>query len=175
MPLPTALGGSGALAAHRLDRARHAPTWASGEGAFQAGGRWNAVGTRAVYCALDPATAILEVAVHKGFRVLDTQSHILTSFTVLAPDRAKVIEPADIPDPDWLDPNNAAPDRRAWGDRLLQEHGMIVIPSVVSRQSWNLLFLAPLPEGRIGEVRQIDFVLDPRLNVSRAREVPARD
>jgi len=165
-PLPAALGG-GAVAAHRLDRARHAETWSSGEGAFQAGGRWNSVGTRAVYCALDPSTAILEVAMHKGFRVLDTQPHVLTSFTVAAPERVRVITPEEIPDARWLDPNNAVPDRRAWGDQQLRAHGMIVIPSVVSRQSWNLVFLAPLPDGRISDAVQEGFVLDPRLNATR--------
>ncbi|WP_235575773.1 RES family NAD+ phosphorylase [Roseovarius tolerans] len=155
------------MAAHRLDRARHAATWSSGEGAFQAGGRWNSVGTRAVYCALDPSTAILEVAVHKGFRVLDTQPHMLTSFTVITPERVRVIGPEEIPDARWLDPNNAVADRRAWGDQQLRAHGMIVIPSVVSRRSWNLVFLAPLPDGRISDAVQENFVLDPRLNATR--------
>jgi hypothetical protein len=33
---------------------------------------------RAVYCSVDPATAILEVAVH-GFQGLDTVLHMLTA------------------------------------------------------------------------------------------------
>jgi RES domain-containing protein len=61
--------GGGKLIAWRLDQARFASTWDSGEGAFQVGGRWSSNGVRVVYCALDPATAILEVAVHKGFNV----------------------------------------------------------------------------------------------------------
>ena len=70
-PLPAQLGG-GELVAWRLDKEEFAPTWDNGEGAYRAGGRWNSIGVRAVYCAIDPATAILEVAVHKGFIVLDT-------------------------------------------------------------------------------------------------------
>ena len=84
-PLPPALGGPADLVAWRLDSLRFAESWDSGEGAFQAGGRWNSRGVRAVYCALDPATAILEVAVHKGFRVLDTVPHVLTALTLDEP------------------------------------------------------------------------------------------
>ncbi len=164
-PLPAQLGG-GALRAHRLDRARHAPGWDSGEGAFQAGGRWNSVGTRAVYCALDPATAILEVAVHKGFQLLDQQPHILTSFTIVDPDRVAVFQPEDFAEQRWLEAGVVAPDQRQWGDRALQAHKMIVLPSAVSRQSWNLIFQAPLPEDWITDVSQTSFVLDPRLNTS---------
>jgi RES domain-containing protein len=69
-PLPPPLGGKD-LVAWRLDLAQFGETWASGEGAFRVGGRWNSRGVRAVYCSIDPSTAILEVAVHKGFRALD--------------------------------------------------------------------------------------------------------
>ncbi|MGO6815746.1 RES family NAD+ phosphorylase [Rhizobium leguminosarum] len=65
-----------------LDQAVHAPTWDSGEGAYRVGGRWNSKGVRAVYRSLDPATAILEVAVHKGFRALDAVAHIMTAAVV---------------------------------------------------------------------------------------------
>ena len=50
-PLPAALGG-GEVVAWRLDDARFAATWDSGEGAYLLGGRWNSPGVRAVYCAL---------------------------------------------------------------------------------------------------------------------------
>src|SRR5690606_37439658 len=74
------MGGS-ELVAWRLDLAGFAPAWDSGEGAYRYGGRWNSRGVRAVYCSLDPATAILEVAVHKGFKPLDTVAHALTAVT----------------------------------------------------------------------------------------------
>lgn len=71
--------GGGKLIAWRVDQARFASTWDSGEGAFQVSGRWNSKSVRVVYCALDPATAILEVPVHKGFNALATLPHILTT------------------------------------------------------------------------------------------------
>lgn len=74
--------GGGKLIAWRLDQARFASTRESGDGAFQVGGRWNSKGVRVVYCALDPATAILEVAVHKGFKALDTLPQVLTALHI---------------------------------------------------------------------------------------------
>ena len=162
-PLPAALGGE-SLVAWRLDRAKHASSWDGGEGAFQAGGRWNPRGFRAVYACLDPATAILEVAVHKGFAVLDAQPHVLTRFEIATPERVAVIGPGDIPNPEWLDPNDQTPDKRAWGAETIARHKMIVLPSAVSRRSWNLVFQAPLSPDWFGKSEQEDFVLNPRLH-----------
>ncbi len=36
----------------------------------------------AAYCSIDPATAIIKVAVHKGFETLDIVPHVLTALTV---------------------------------------------------------------------------------------------
>ena len=66
------------LVAWRLDQTNFGEAWDSGEGAYRVGGRWNSRDVRAVYCSIDPATAILEVAVHKGFKALDTVPHVLT-------------------------------------------------------------------------------------------------
>ena len=62
--------GSGEIRLRRIDQKRHHKARHTGEGAFRVGGRWNTPGVRAVYASLDPATACLEVAVHKGFEVL---------------------------------------------------------------------------------------------------------
>ena len=78
--------------AWRLDLKDYGPTWDRGIGAKDKGGRWNPVGYPVVYCSADPATAILEVAVHKGFNVLDTVAHVLT--------RARIHDDRDIHDAD---------------------------------------------------------------------------
>lgn len=150
----------GPVRAWRLDRARHAADWDSGEGAFRLGGRWNGKGTRAVYCALDPATAILEVAVHRGFRVLDTEPHVLTALTLHA--TVHVLDLASVPNPHWLVPGIPSAGQQAFGDALLAAHGWVAVPSVVSRHSWNLVFTP----GRNGHalLGQERFALDPRLH-----------
>ncbi len=162
-PLPPPLGG-GALVAWRLDQARHAATWDSGEGAYTVGGRWNSRRVRAVYCALDPATAILEVAVHKGFKALDTVAHVLTSARILAPLRVHVVQPADVPNPNWLHPGIPGAGQQTFGDALLARHGFVAIPSVVSTHSWNLVFIATRAAGDYALQDQEAFALDTRLH-----------
>uniref|UniRef100_A0A9E7ZLA3 RES domain-containing protein n=1 Tax=Bosea sp. NBC_00436 TaxID=2969620 RepID=A0A9E7ZLA3_9HYPH len=160
-PLPSALGGA-ELVAWRLDQAIFASTWDSGEGAYRVGGRWNSAGVRVIYCALDPATAILEVAVHKGFLVLDMVPHVMTAATITNIADVHVVTPDRIPNPNWLRPGIPSAGQQAFGDGLLREHGFVVVPSVVSTHSWNLLFTA----GSSGyELKAQDpFALDTRLH-----------
>lgn len=140
-PIPAALGGS-EIVAWRLDDARFAAAWDSGEGAYQGGGRWNSRGARAVYCSIDPATAILEVAVHKGFKALDTVTHILTAMTIAEPPGVHVVHPVSVPNPNWLRPGIPGAGQQAFGDALLARHKFILIPSAVSSHSWNLIFVS---------------------------------
>jgi RES domain-containing protein len=164
-----ALGGDGALVAWRLDRSRHAARWDSGEGAWQEGGRWNSVGRRAVYCSLDPATTILEKAVHAGFASLDVVPHVLTSLTVKNANAVTVVKPEDIPDPAWLAPGVVSAGQQAFGDGLLARHDFIVVPSVVSAHSWNLVFDPARAAKRYVLRMQEPFVLDGRLATGRTR------
>jgi len=162
-PLPAALGGSD-LVAWRLDQLRFAASWDSGEGAYQVGGRWNGRGTRAVYCAFDPSTAILEVAVHKGFVALDTLPHVLTALTIDDPEAVHIVMPNEVPNPAWLQPGIPGRGQQRFGDTLLQRHGIFAIPSAVSRQSWNVVFDASRMQGGYSLRSQERFSLDTRLN-----------
>ncbi|WP_428486986.1 RES family NAD+ phosphorylase [Rhodopila sp.] len=162
-PLPAPLG-SGPLTAWRLDDARHAESWNSGEGAFRVGGRWNSKGTRAVYCSVDPSTAILEVAVHKGFRTLDTVPHVLTSLTIADPNSVHVVDPARVPNPNWLQSGIPGAGQQAFGTALLARHVIILMPSAVSTLSWNLIFDGVSAEGWYALASQNAFALDTRLH-----------
>jgi RES domain-containing protein len=167
-PLPAALGGTD-LVAWRLDRDQHAATWNSGEGAFRFGGRWNSPGVRVVYCALDPATAILEVAVHKGFDVLDTERHVLTALTITQPAGVHVVDPGKVPNRNWLISGIESAGQQQFGDALLAAHKFVVIPSAVSSHSWNLLFVAATATGAYQVQQQEPFALDTRLHPSQRR------
>lgn len=162
-PLPPPLG-SGEIRFWRLDHTRHASTWSSGEGAFLVGGRWNSRGVRAVYAALDPATAILEVAVHKGFKALDTVPHVLTSARIADPALIRVVQPEDVPNPNWLVPTLHGPGQQAFGDDLLSGGAFVLLPSTVSRHSWNVVFDAAWAASNFDDMRQERFALDPRLH-----------
>jgi len=162
-PLPPPLG-RGELVAWRLDQATHRTSWNSGEGAYAAGGRWNSKGVRAVYCSLDPATAILEVAAHEGFKALDTVPHVLTAVTITDPSRVQIVEPAAVPNPNWLRPGSPSAGQQAFGDSLLALHAFVVIPSTVSTHSWNVIFIAAAAIGAYTMRLQERFALDTQLH-----------
>jgi RES domain-containing protein len=162
-PLPPTLG-AGDLVAWRLDRAGFAANWDAGEGAFRSGGRWNSHGVRAVYTSLDPATAILEVAVHTGFAALDTVAHVLTAATVLDPSNIHIIQPQDVPNPNWLRSGIPGVGQQAFGDALLAEHPLILVPSAVSSHSWNLIFVASAAARLYALRSQERLTLDARLH-----------
>jgi RES domain-containing protein len=161
-PLPAVLGGT-ELVAWRLDQEKHKGTWDSGEGAYLVGGRWNSKGVRAVYCALDPATAILEIAVHKGFKALDTVPHVLTAIDVDAT-QVFVVPPTTVPNANWLRPGIPSAGQQGFGDSLLAKHKFIIIPSVVSTHSWNLVFVGSKAAGAYKVKSQDPFALDIRLH-----------
>jgi RES domain-containing protein len=162
-PLPAALGGTEFLV-WRLDQARFGPTWDSGEGAYRVGGRWNSKGVRAVYCSIDPSTAILEVAVHKGFRTLDTIAHVMTAAVITDATDVHVVDPGAVPNPNWLRPGIPSAGQQAFGDDLLRRHRFVAIPSAVSSHSWNFVFVASVAAGAYALKLQEPFALDTRLH-----------
>jgi len=162
-PLPPPLGGS-ELVAWRLDEWAFRATWDNGEGAYRSGGRWNGKGVRAVYCSIDPATAILEVAVHKGFKALDTVPHVLTAVTIAEPANVHIVQPASVANPNWLRPGIPGPGQQAFGDALLALHKFVLIPSAVSTHSWNLIFVGAMAAGAYALRSQEPFALDIRLH-----------
>lgn len=165
-PLPGPLDPGPSVVGWRLDAANHAPTWDSGIGAELAGGRWNPKGVKVVYCSLDPATTILESAVHRGFKVLDTQPFVLTSFTVLDPSAVKVVSPDDVPNPAWLHSGIPSAGQQDWGQALVDGHPFVAFPSVVSKLSWNIVFRPDRASGLYTLLGQDRLVLDTRLNPS---------
>lgn len=154
----------GPLLLWRLDSEGHKSTWDSGEGARLGGGRWNSKGIPVVYASVDPATAILEVAVHKGFKMLDTQPYVLTEAMVNNVADVRVVFPEDVPNPNWLVPGSPSEGQQHYGDKLLGTAPFVLIPSAVSRRSWNLLFNPVEATGRYAVRSQERFALDTRLN-----------
>ena len=165
-PLPPPVGPGG-LVFWRLDQARFGPAWDSGEGSYRVGGRWNSRGIRAVYAALDPATAILEVAVHVTFKALDTVPHVLTSARIGDAQRARVVGPAELPNWNWLRPGAVSAGQQAFGDALLKANPFVLLPSVVSTHSWIVVFDPAVARGCYGSVAQERFALDTRLHPPR--------
>ena len=162
-PLPAPLGGT-EIVAWRLDREIYCKTWDSGEGAFKAGGRWNNEGIRAVYCAIDPAVAILEIAAHLGFEVLDTVPYVLTEIAISEPKNVRVVLPESIPNPAWLQPGTPSAGQKDFGDGLIANEKFTLIPSAISKHSWNLIFVGSRAAGAYALKSQERFALDTRLH-----------
>jgi RES domain-containing protein len=153
----------------RLDQAKHAATWDSGIGASIAAGRWNHKGRNVVYTSADPATAILEVAVHVGFRVLDSMPYVLSHFSINDPSSLHIVYPEQIPNPNWLTSGPTTSQQRDFGHSLLDAHAFVALPSVVSSSSWNIIFdplSAPFAKTNGWTlIEQVRFGLDTRLAV----------
>jgi RES domain-containing protein len=113
--------------------------------------------------SLDPATAILEVAVHKGFPALDTLPHTLTSATILETDSVHIVKPDDVPNPNWLHPCPPSVGQQHFGDALLLKHPFVMLPSAVSTYSWNLLFILDNAKTLYVKRSQERLALDTRL------------
>lgn len=153
-----------ALVTWRLETTKHFASWQTAEGAFLFGGRWSSPNRRVLYTSLDPSTAILEVAVHKGLRTLDAVAHTLIQIEVVRPKRVFKLDPAIVPNPNWLRPGTVSKDQQLFGDALLKAHAMVLIPSVVSTHSWNLLIDIDAAKDQFKLKRSEAFALDPRLN-----------
>jgi RES domain-containing protein len=160
--LSAALGGGDDLVVRRLDERTYAATWDSGEGPFLYGGRWNSKGVRVVYCALDPA--ILEVAVHTGFRTLDTVPYVLTAARIADIAEVQVVKSDATPNPNGFRPGTPSAGQQAFGDNLLHRHRFVAIPSAVSTHSWNLIFDPVNAKGFYNLDFQERFALDTRLH-----------
>ena len=170
-PLPAALAGPAAsqpLLAWRIDADEYAATWHSGIGAERFGGRWNPKGQRAVYCSLDPATCLVEAAVHRGFEVLDTRAHVLSCLQIdpLADGNpgVQVVLPEALPNPAWLHGGAPSAGQQRFGAGWLGTPGVLVIASAVSRHSWNLVFSPEVAGARVRLLHQQRLVVDARLN-----------
>ena len=156
--------GSGDLFIWRLDPEPYAESWDQGIGAEKVGGRWNSKGVRAVYGSLDPSTAILEVAVHKGFASLDCVRMTLTCARITDPASVLTIDEEQIPNPNWLIPGTPSGGQQKFGDDLLSKHAFVLVPSSVNPHSWNVLISPELASGKYELIMQERLRLDTRLN-----------
>lgn len=134
-----------------------------GQGGLVASGRWHTRGRRILYCAPDPATALLEVLVHSAVRTPEA----LEGFQFLkieVPDEISIerVEDRLLPG-DWSAQLEVT---RAWGDRWLREglHPVLLVRSVLVPETWNAL-VNPLHRQALAitTLAQIRFPLDARV------------
>jgi RES domain-containing protein len=98
---------------------------------------------------------------------------VLTAATVLDPSNIRVVQPEDVPNPNWLRPGIPGAGQQAFGDALLAEHPFILVPSAVSSHSWNLIFIASAAAGLYALRSQERSALDTRLHPPVSGSSPA--
>ena len=134
-----------------------------GNGGLKAPGRWHTRGQRIVYCAPNPATALLEILVHAEIDPED----IPVSYRYLeveVPD-AIAIETLDVDSlpKHWRsDPQTS---RKAGDDWLRSgKTPLLRVPSVIVPMTWNVLINPGHPDSqKIRIVRAYEHGIDPRL------------
>ena len=134
-----------------------------GGGGLSVSARWHTAGRRIVYCAPNPATALLEVLVHAEIRIENVPVS-LRYLEIEAPD-SLAIEEVDTSGfgQSWRTDLEAT--RRA-GDRWLQSPrtALLRVPSVIVPETWNVLINPRHPEsGQIRIVRGHSHGIDLRL------------
>jgi RES domain-containing protein len=130
---------------------------------LRASGRWHTRGRRVIYCAENPAAALLEVLVHFEIEIRDLPARYrLLKITV--PDDARVqrVSPDDL-HRDWLENAQVT---RATGDVWLAQGAtaLLTVPSAIVPETFNVLLNPAHPDAaRIVIVQATDHVIDPRL------------
>lgn len=113
----------------------------SGEGAMRASARWHTRGSRMVYLADSPSSALWEVVLHLEIEGEDTPT-FFNLLKISVPGRLE-IEQLALPDGvDWKHDEKLT---RGLGDRWLAESKTCLarVPSVIVSETWNYL-LNPL-------------------------------
>ena len=128
-----------------------------------ASARWHSRGREILYCAPNPATAVLEVLVHSQVReptALGRQRFV----KIEIPDDASLgeVNESQLP-PDW---SRRLAVTRAWGDRWLREgqSAILLVRSVLVPETYNILVNPRHADAaRIRRVSVFPYPLDSRL------------
>lgn len=135
----------------------------SGEGAEKYGGRWNSIGTPALYCCENRSLALLEILVNLH------PSAVVQGYTILTiefPDSYKIYEPSlkDLPK-DW-DVVPLSNTSQLFGDVFIEENKFLAmkVPSSIMRFEYNFV-LNPKHTGfeKVKIKERTSYTIDTRL------------
>ena len=147
--------------AWRLTKTRYLAAAWDGEGARRAGGRWNSVGTRAVYASATLSLALAETLVHLPGGVLPAYTAIPVRFDDAL---LSALDEKDLPS-DWTKHPPPA-STQAIGDAWVASarSAVLRVPSVVVPVEFNYLFNPAHPDfPRVAIGKPMAFPFDPRL------------
>ena len=134
-----------------------------GRGGLIASARWHSRGAEILYCAPNPATAVLEVLVHAQVREPAALGrHRFIKIDVPDDVSREQVEEGQLP-ADWSSRLRVT---RAWGDRWLREGktALLIVRSVLLPETYNVLINPRQPSAaRIKSVAVYPHPLDARL------------
>jgi len=134
-----------------------------GAGGLRVSARWHTRGRRIVYCAPNPATALVEALVHMELDAGEVPDP-LQYLEIEVPDTISTHTVAmETLGRNWQ--RNEAATRRAGDEWLHSGHTVLLqVPSVIVPQTWNTLINPQHPESAQIKVIQIHrHHIDPRL------------
>jgi len=134
-----------------------------GRGGLIASARWHTRGHEILYCAPNPATAVLEILVHSEVR----EPAAFAAHRFMKLDVPDGLSRTDVDEaqlrPDW---SRRVSVTRAWGDRWLREGAcaLLVVHSVLVPETYNLLINPRHAEAAgVKVVATFSYPLDARL------------
>lgn len=135
----------------------------AGEGALRSPGRWHTRGRRVVYCAQNPAAALLEILVHFEIDIQDLPVRYRL-LKIEAPEEAYIERMSvDQLPADWPERTEVT---RALGDGWLTRgaSALLSVPSAIVPETFNVLLNpAHRDAKRVVIVETGEHAIDPRL------------
>lgn len=134
-----------------------------GAGGLRASARWHSRGRRIVYCAANPAAALLEILVHLEIDPDDAPRHFRLLRIEAKPGIAEDRLPIKALPRNWADVTAAT---RKIGDAWLARRrtALLRVPSAIVPETWNVLINPLHPDARrIRVVQIIEHPFDQRL------------
>jgi RES domain-containing protein len=136
-----------------------------GRGGLLASARWHTRGKEILYCAPNPASAVLEILVHSQVREPAALArHGFIKVDIPEDVSRQSVDEAQLPT-DW---SRRVTVTRAWGDRWLREGdtALLVVRSVLVPETYNVLINPRNADAaRIKRLAVMPYPLDSRLLV----------
>ncbi|NAS32217.1 RES domain-containing protein [Flavobacteriaceae bacterium R38] len=147
---------------YRIDRAKRKNDLLSGIGAEKVGGRWNKVGTRAVYTSQNLSLAYLEVVMHLDISEDLPDDRILIHIDI--PDDIEIIEEKKLPKGWNSFPYNSAT-QNVFTKFCNDKKGVVLrVPSAIVKSEYNYIINPLHPDAhKIKVVKTEKFLFDHRL------------
>jgi len=134
-----------------------------GRGGLLASARWHSRGKEILYCAPNPATAVLEVLVHSQVREpAALQRHLIIKIDIPEDIEHLDVDESQLP-PDW---SRQVTVTRTWGDRWLRErqYAVLRVRCVLAPETYNFLINPLHPNAaHIRPIAIFPYSIDSRL------------